>query len=253
MLRNLTPITKNIILLNVIVYVITNLLAGGYLYNLLSAYYPFSPNFRSWQIITHMFMHAPFSEGSGITHILFNMITLMSFGPVLEHILEGKKYIILYFFSGFGAFFIFNVWNLYEVHQLTQELQNMGINVSEIFRKSDFNYNQPIKIESISTPQGNVLARELLIALQTPMVGASGAIFGVVAAFSTMFPNAKLFFLFIPFPIKAKYIFPFIIVVSLYLGISGTMSGVAHFAHIGGALVGFILAKQWKNEKFRIL
>ena len=84
------------------------------------------------------------------------------------------------------------------------------------------------------------------------MMGASGAIFGVVAAFSTLFPESKLSIMFIPYGIKAKYLLPGIIIISLYLGFSGSMSGIAHFAHIGGALVGFVLAKYWKGNQFRI-
>ena len=84
MFRNITPVTKNIIILNVLVYLASNFLLNGKLYEILSAFYPFSPNFKSWQVITHMFMHAPLGEGVGLTHILFNMFTLWSFGPVLE-------------------------------------------------------------------------------------------------------------------------------------------------------------------------
>ena len=158
-------------------------------------------------------MHAPLEgAGIGLTHILFNMLTLMSFGPVLEQVLGERKYIILYFLSGIGAYLLNCVWNFFEITQ--------GASLQEIY--------------------------------SIPMMGASGAIFGVVAAFSTMFPDAKLFFMFIPFPIKAKYLLPGIIVISLYLGFSGSMGGIAHFAHIGGAIVGFILAKMWKNNQYRI-
>ncbi|MEC5394037.1 rhomboid family intramembrane serine protease [Bergeyella sp. RCAD1439] len=250
MFRNLTPITKNIILLNVLVYLAANFLMNGYLYQILSAYYPFSPNFHSWQILTHMFMHAPLGSGSGVTHILFNMFTLWSFGPVLEQTLGDRKFLVLYFASGLGAFLLFNLWNIYEVTTLTNQLQAMGVEVSEIFRKSDYGYRGDLSI-SLESKEGVALSQALFNALRTPMLGASGAIFGVVAAFSTLFPNAKLMFLFVPFPVKAKYILPFIIAVSLYLGFSGQMSGIAHFAHIGGALVGFLLALYWKRNRFR--
>jgi membrane associated rhomboid family serine protease len=88
--------------------------------------------------------------------------------------------------------------------------------------------------------------------LKTPMVGASGAIFGVIAAFSVLYPNAEMFIMFIPFPIKAKVLFPIAIVVSLFLGISGSGGNIAHFAHIGGALVGFLLMKYWGRNRYRI-
>ncbi len=88
--------------------------------------------------------------------------------------------------------------------------------------------------------------------LRTPMVGASGAIFGVIAAFAILYPNAEMFIMFIPFPIKAKVLFPIAIVVSLVLGISGSGGNIAHFAHIGGALVGYILIKFWGRNRYRI-
>lgn len=247
MFRNITPVTKNIIILNVLVYIASNFLLNGKLYEILSAFYPFSPNFKSWQVITHMFMHAPMGEGVGLTHILFNMFTLWSFGPVLEQVLGGRKFLLLYFLSGLGAFILFNVWNFYQINQLTTELSNLGVNVAEIFRKSDLNYVGDMSI-SANSKQAVALSQELFGALRSPMLGASGAIFGVVAAFSTMFPDAKLMFLFIPFPIKAKYLLPIIILVSLYLGFSGQMGSIAHFAHIGGAIVGFLIALYFRKK-----
>ncbi|SFI90342.1 Membrane associated serine protease, rhomboid family [Kaistella treverensis] len=212
MFPRLTPITKNIIILNVIFYLASNFIAFPKLYEMFSVFYFESPYFKVWQIITHMFMHAPMGQGVGLTHILFNMLTLMSFGPVLEQVLGDRKYIILYFASGIGAYLLNCGWNYFEITQGAD----------------------PMEIYSI------------------PMMGASGAIFGVVAAFSTMFPDSKLYFMFIPFGIKAKYLLPGIILISLYLGFSGSMGGIAHFAHIGGAIVGYVLAQKWKNDHFRV-
>jgi membrane associated rhomboid family serine protease len=211
MFPRLTPITKNILILNVVFYVVSNFIFPQ-LYPLFSIYYFASPDFRVWQILTHLFMHAPMGAGIGLTHILFNMLTLLSFGPVLEQVLGDRKYIILYFASGFGAYFLNCGWNFFELSQ--------GADLGQIY--------------------------------YTPMLGASGAIFGVVAAFSTMFPDSKLYLMFIPVGIKAKYLLPGIIVISLYLGFSGTMGGIAHFAHIGGAIVGYLLAKNFKNDRYRI-
>lgn len=245
MFKNIPPITKNIILINIVVYLLTNLLMGGKLYDLLSAYYPFSPNFHSWQIITHMFMHAPMGQGVGLTHILFNMFTLWSFGPVLEQYLREKRFLFLYFASGLGAFLLFNLWNMYEVNQVVTSLTQQGVDVGEVFRKSAQGYQGDMSV--FSNPDALLLGQML----NGKMLGASGAIFGVVAAFSTLFPNAKLVFLFIPFPIKAKYLFPIIIVVSLYLGFTGSMGGIAHFAHIGGAVVGFLIALYFRKKQIQ--
>lgn len=250
MFSQITPVTRNIIILNAVIYVLSNFVFPGW-YELLSAYYPFSPNFHSWQIITHMFMHAKLGESLGIMHILFNMLTLASFGPVLEQVLGEKKYLLLYFLSGLGAFLLFNLWNFYEVNQIATALTNMGVDTAEIFRKADLHYQGDLSI-SAKSQEGVALAQQLFMALRSPMLGASGAIFGIVAAFATMFPDAKLMFMFIPYPIKAKYLLPVVIVVSVYLGFSGNMSGVAHFAHVGGAIVGYLLAKMWKNNQYRI-
>lgn len=214
------------------------------LYNTLSGFYPFSPNFKSWQIITHMFMHG------GYMHIIFNMLTLWSFGPILEQTLGERKYLILYFASGLGAFFLFNLWNFIEVQQIVSGLQSLGINASEIYPKAEIGYSGNLKI-SATTPEGVELSQKLYIALRTPMVGASGAIFGVVAAFATLYPDSKIAMMFIPIPMKVKYLMPIVILVSIWLGISGNGGGIAHLAHVGGALVGWLLARNWKKHLYR--
>lgn len=200
MFQNITPITKNIIILNVIVFILAMLIPQSYQY--LAAFFPTSPYFKSWQIVTHMFMHG------GIMHIAFNMLTLASFGPLLERFLGEKKYILLYFLSGLGAYALNSLWIYYEM-----------------------------------------IAEEQFI--NVAMLGASGAIFGVVAAFTALYPNAEMMIMFIPFPIKAKILLPIVIVGSIYLGINN-VGGVAHFAHIGGAIVGYILIKIWGRNRYRI-
>lgn len=232
--RNLTPITRNIIILNVIVFILAYIFPIFNTY--FAAYYPTSPNFKSWQIITHMFMHG------GIMHIAFNMLTFASFGPVLERFLGDKKFLILYFLSGLGAFVLFNLWEYYQIYKDAQPLIAEGLQFSDIL-KGNFD-KVPVRLEENGQNIINILS--------TPMVGASGAIFGVIAAFSLLYPNAEMFILFIPFPIKAKVLFPIAIIVSLYLGISGSGGNIAHFAHIGGALVGYILIKIWGRNRYRI-
>jgi len=248
MFPQITPVTRNIIILNVIFFVATYLLryANINLTPLLAGYFPLSPNFNSWQIITHMFMHG------SIMHIVFNMLTLYSFGPVLEQVLGQKKFIILYFAAGLGGFALYNIWNYVEVSQLTNFLNSKAYDIHEIYKYADINYSGEMPISSDSEAVRES-AQKLFNILRTPMVGASGAIFGIIAAFSTLFPDAKLMFMFIPFPIKAKYLTPIIIVVSLFLGI-GQFSGdnIAHFAHLGGALIGFLFVWNWKKNRDRI-
>ena len=234
MFQQLTPITKNIIILNVIVFVLAYIFPQmlGYF----AAFFPTSPYFKSWQIITHMFMHG------GFMHIAFNMLTLASFGPVLERFLGDKKFLILYFLSGLGAFVLFNLWELFQLYQDAKPMIAEGYAFSDILYG---NFGEiPRNLEESAMSVAEIL--------KTPMVGASGAIFGVIAAFSVLYPNAEMFIMFIPFPIKAKVLFPIAIVVSLFLGISGSGGNIAHFAHIGGALVGFLLVKYWRRNRYRI-
>jgi membrane associated rhomboid family serine protease len=191
-----------------------------------------------------MFMHG------GYMHIIFNMFTLWSFGPILEQSLGEKKYLILYFVSGLGAFFLFNLWNFIEIHQITSSLEALGLNAAEIYKKSAIGYSGDMNI-SATTAEGNELSQNLYNALRTPMVGASGAIFGVIAAFAALYPDSKIGIMFIPVPIKVKYLLPVLLVISIYLGVSGNVGGVAHFAHVGGAIVGYILALIWKKHLYR--
>ena len=248
MLPQITPVTRNIIILNVIFFAATFFLkySNINIEPLLAGYFPLSPNFNSWQIITHMFMHG------GLMHIVFNMFTLYSFGPVLEQVLGQKKFIILYFAAGLGGFALYNIWNYYEVTQLTSFLNSQTYDIHEIYKYADIYYSGEMPISSNSEAVRDS-AQKLFNILRTPMVGASGAIFGIVAAFSTLFPDAKLMFLFIPFPIKAKYLTPVIIVVSIFLGLR-QFSGdnIAHFAHIGGALIGYLFVANWKKNRDRI-
>lgn len=237
MFNNIPPITRNLIIINIVVFIASFLLPQ--LNDTLAAYFPFSPNFRSWQIITHMFMHGSFM------HILFNMFTLFSFGPILEQSLGDKKYLILYFLSGLGAFFLYNLWNFIEYQQIYSQLESVGFNVSGYISDPESFINTKV---STSTKE---LIDKLNPIIFGRMVGASGAIFGVIAAFATLYPDAKIGILFIPIPVKVKYVLPVVVIGSIYLGVTGNGGGIAHLAHVGGAIVGFILAKIWKKHLYR--
>lgn len=241
MFNSLPPITRNLIILNVIVFGFFYLVNNPALYTQFAAFYPFSPFFKSWQIITHMFMHG------SLMHILFNMFTLYSFGPVLERTLGDKKYVILYFVSGLGAFFLFNAWNFIEVQQIQSSLESFG------FDLNGYLSGEPVVFkgtaEAIVTQQE--LIKDLKSIITIPMVGASGAIFGVIAAFATLYPNAEIGIMFIPIPVKVKYVLPVIVVGSVILGVTGNVGGIAHLAHVGGAIIGFLLAKYWQKDLYR--
>ena len=234
-MNNTLPITKNLIVLNVIIFILSEYLVPS-LQEDFAGYLPTSPHFHFWQLITHMFMHG------SVMHLVFNMFTLWNFGNILESTLGQKKYITLYFISGIGAFILFNFWNYYQVYELHQVLINEGSDIREVYLNSAKGMREAFQ----ETEAENALRSYL----NTRMVGASGAVFGVIAGFATLFPNAQMFMMFIPFPIKAKYLVPVVVVVSVYLGINQfEWDNVAHFAHIGGALVGWGLVKNWKQNR----
>ncbi|KQR95150.1 hypothetical protein ASG01_04670 [Chryseobacterium sp. Leaf180] len=247
MFNSIPPITRNLIIINVVVYIISNFIFKD-LYSLLSGYFPLSPYFKSFQIITHMFMHAELGNGIGIAHILFNMFTLYSFGPILEHSLGEKKFLILYFVCGLGAYTLFNLWNYFEYQQLYTLFENLGLDVVQYMRNSDQYIISPNKI---TTQEMADNVGKLFVLKAGTMVGASGAIFGVIAAFATLYPESKIGIMFIPVPVKVKILLPIIIVGSIYLGITGSGGNVAHLAHVGGAIVGFILAMIWRKHLYR--
>jgi len=205
----------------------------------LAGYFPLSPDFKSWQIVTHMFMHG------GFTHILFNMFTLFSFGPILEQSLGDRRYLILYFLSGFGAFLLFNIWNFVEYQQIYTQLTDAGFDINGYISDPESFANTRV---SNSTAE---LIEKLNPIIFGRMVGASGAIFGVIAAFATLYPEAKIGIMFIPIPVKVKYVLPVVVIGSIYLGVTGNVGGIAHLAHVGGAIVGWILARNWRKHIYR--
>ncbi|MBW8358734.1 MAG: rhomboid family intramembrane serine protease [Weeksellaceae bacterium] len=244
MFRDITPVTKTIIIINVLVF------AFGFFAPIIfprfedymAAYYPKSESFRLWQIITHMFTHG------GFVHLLFNMFTLLSFGPVLERTLGDRKFVSFYFICGLGSFIIFNIWKFYLVQGYESDLMAVNFNPAEIYNNSDiFKIDRNTYAQTLNQEQFN-LYRELV----GGMVGASGAIFGVITAFALLYPNAELIFMFIPVPVKAKYLLPIIIAGSLFLGFRQFEGdNIAHFAHLGGALIGFLWIRDWKSKQNR--
>jgi membrane associated rhomboid family serine protease len=222
---NIPPVTKNLLIVNIIFFVATYALAKFIDMNaLFAAYYPFSPAFRPWQIITYMFMHG------GLTHILFNMFALWSFGPMLEYTLGSKKFFNFYFITGIGAYILYMVVQAIQIYSIAGAFT---IPHPEI-ESSYFNYG------------GQENAQALYGFFNFPMLGASGAIFGILVGFAMLFPNLEMLIMFIPVPIKAKYVVIGYIAIELFSGI-GRFGGdnVAHFAHLGGALFGFLLIKLW--------
>jgi membrane associated rhomboid family serine protease len=196
---------------------------------ILGLYYFQSPMFKPWQLVTHMFMHG------GLMHIFFNMWALWIFGKTLESVWGSKRFLIYFLITGLGAALFYSLVNYIQFGPQVSALKaaysvdrvNMAL-LNEILQPGNQYYE---------------LGRELI----RPTIGASGAVYGVLLAFGMLFPNTPLFIIPIPFPIKAKWLVIGFGALELYLGITRTDASIAHFAHLGGMLFGFIMIKYWNR------
>ena len=241
-LNNIPQVTKNLLLLNVMLYIVSLFLAsnGLDLGQYLGARYINSTLFKPYQIITHMFMHdldSPF-------HILFNMLLLVMFGAHLERLWGPKRFFIFYFASGLGAFLLYNSIGVWELMELKKSLISMGYDLDVLNHKITNNYLEDIEIKM---PYHREALQQYYNLTVSNMVGASGALFGVLAGFGVLFPNTQLMLLFPPIPIKAKYLIGAYLFFEIYSSISGPQDNIAHLAHVGGALVGIALVLYWRK------
>lgn len=258
----MTNVVKQLLIINIIFFVASYVMPNAY--DLFALHYFQSDKFRFWQPITHMFMHG------GLGHIFFNMFALVSFGSALEQIWGEKKFIFFYISCGLGAALLHSGINYFEIQSILSQLD--GVTISKVDLHTILNTN----MKTASHFSGEILyenAKEVLdkysissenfsllfngaVKTQTIAVGASGAVYGLLVAFAFLFPNAELALLFIPVPIKAKYFVPGILAIDLFLGLKGSSifgsggTGIAHFAHIGGALFGFLMMWYWKKNQF---
>ncbi|MCJ7758241.1 MAG: rhomboid family intramembrane serine protease [Gillisia sp.] len=238
----ITDTVKVLIIINVLFFAGT-MFIGDYTYKLFSLYFFQNQNFGVWQIVTHMFMHG------GFMHILFNMYALWAFGSPIEQMLGKSKFLFFYFSCGIGAAILHTLVNYYHVESGYNALVQAGMNPDAI--------QHLLETGQYSTEILNSVSKETLesmfISFNTPAVGASGAIYGILVAFGMLFPNVELFLIFVPIPIKAKVFIPVLIGLDLFSGITGYSifgGGIAHFAHVGGALFGFIMMWYWKKNQF---
>ncbi len=217
--RNMPTVTKNLLIINVLVWLaqVTLPKVGIDITHFLGLHFFGASDFNPLQLFSYMFLHSDRS----FTHLFFNMFTLLMFGPLVERAIGNKKFLFYYFTCGLGAALVqevvwyFEIFGLYSMNEVYQLLQSP------------------------------VAQSQLNMALT---VGASGAVFGILLAFAMLFPNLPMYLMFIPIPIKAKYMVLGYGVIEFFFGISGTMSSVAHFAHLGGMLFGFILLYYWKKK-----
>lgn len=238
-----TEAVKQLLIVNIIFFVGSMFVPA--MYEFLALYYFENTGFQFWQPVSHMFMHG------GWMHLFFNMFALYSFGSALEHYWGSKKFVFFYLSCGLGAAALHTGVNYYLVHQ--------GVS---LLAESGFGKQESIKLLAEGKyllPWIDILGQDglksMVSAFNTPAVGASGAIYGLLVAFAFMFPNAELALMFIPVPIKAKFFVPGILILDLYLGINGGSifggsTGVAHFAHIGGAVMGYLMMVYWRKKQF---
>ncbi len=213
-MSNWPAAVKNIIIINVLVMIMTSL-NETFMYEKFALFYPTSPFFHWWQPLTHMFMHG------GFWHLFFNMYTLFIFGSVLERVWGTKKFLIFYFVTGLGAA---------AVHTGVEwiEMQTWLTRAAE----------------------GSAAAAESIYALRvTPTVGASGAIYGVLMGYAMLYPDSILTLIFPPISMKAKWFVLIFAAIELLTGVTGTGGGIAHFAHLGGLIFGFMLIWYWKKKR----
>lgn len=276
--RSLPTVVKNLLIINVLMFFLTLF----YQYNLhidladyLGLHNFSSPAFRPYQFVTYMFMHATTENGSiYLFHILFNMFALWMFGNVLENFWGPKRFLIFYMITGIGAALIYMCYQSFHLHQIRTAIEYLAANPSPenyiaVFKNhfGAFYENPDVQLQVDQfvrnwsmhvTDQASIssaiedLNQLYGMQVNSPMIGASGAIFGILMAFGMLFPNTELYLMFIPIPIKAKFAVILYGVIELVSGVvqfSG--DNVAHFAHLGGMLFGFILIKYWQKKSNR--
>ncbi|MDC7995547.1 rhomboid family intramembrane serine protease [Altibacter sp. HG106] len=246
----ITETIKALIIVNVLFFGFT-LLSSDLAYRLFSLYYVEHPNFQYWQPVTHMFMHG------GFLHILFNMYALWAFGSPLEMRWGRKRFLFFYFSAGLGAALIHSLVNYYHVNAGFTELLQAGMSESQIFElmRDAESQGRSLGRYSINIPEGvdGDTVGSMISSYMSTAVGASGAVYGVLVAFGMMFPNAELMLIFLPVPIKAKYFIPGLLLLDLFSGVTGFSlfgQNIANWAHIGGALFGFLMAYYWRKDSF---
>lgn len=231
------PVTKNLIIINLIVWLAGEIVPGfsNTLVNRLGLHLIGSPAFYPFQLFTYMFLHG------GLVHLFFNMFTLWMFGRILEQVWGSAKFLLFYMICGIGAGLVQEaVWGLTWEHDY----------VSGIACLNGLTYGHMKEVVDAAVAQGADNWLSAISEFKSSMctIGASGAIYGILLGFAFTFPDMPLYLFFIPVPIKAKYMVIGYGVIEFFLGVSGSMDTVAHFAHLGGMLFGIIVLLYWKKK-----
>lgn len=234
------PVVKNLLIINGLFFLATISFGSAFQLNLLDVlglYIPGSPDFEPYQLVTHMFMHANFS------HIFFNMFALWMFGTAIENLVGSQRFLIYYLVTGFGAAVLHMGISYLEMLNLRSELLAAGYSTTDLQRFIETGSYNILPGVSESTLVG------YLTKYFIPTVGASGAVFGILLAFGMFFPNSYIY-LFFAIPIKAKYFVMAYGAMELFFGVANRPGdNVAHFAHLGGMVFGYLLIKYWRNQR----
>lgn len=247
-LNNIPQVTRNLLILNVLMFLFANLFPQYG--SMLSGHYVNSPLFEPYQIISHFFMHAD------LMHIFFNMFALVMFGGFLERLWGPKRFFTLYICSAIGAYALYNAMGAFEIMQAKSVLSHQVDipKINELIRNGSNNFERLAMVNDYLLGVENHVDMNALTTYFrnsiSEMVGASGAVFGILAAFALLFPNTQLQLLFPPIPIKAKYLIGGYVALEILLSFS-RMEGdtVAHLAHVGGAIVGAIFVLFWRKDR----
>ena len=240
MMGNTPRVIIHLLIINIIFF-LGSKVSGAISNDFLALHYFENDKFIISQLLTHLFMHG------NEAHLFFNMFGLWMFGSTLANIWGTNKFLFFYISSGLGAAIVQMIMYYLNIDSVTSTLLEYGISNEVILNMLETGSPNPMIFEYVPQSKLASAVRDY----NAVMVGASGAIYGVLVAFTFMFPNSKLMLLFPPIPVKAKYLIPIIILGDLYFGFTSASIGpIAHFAHIGGAFTGFVMMWYWKNNQF---
>lgn len=239
MLSNLPTVTKNFLIINALMLLATLTFENQNvnLTQMLGAHNFLSPLFEPYQMVTHFFMHG------NLMHLVFNMFGLVIFGSHLERIWGAKRFFWFYIISALGALTFYAGYGTWEMYQLKQQILAQPDGVSTL-AELDLVIREAVNTGLLpGVIKSNALYYNYFLSGFVPMVGASGAIYGILVGFAVLFPNTQLMLLFPPIPVKAKYLVGFFMIFALYSSLNDSDSNIAHLAHLGGGVIGFILVK----------
>lgn len=231
--------TNRLVMVNVAIYIVFEALFAGQRSGF-ELFYWENPEFQFWQPLSYMFLHG------SLAHLAFNMLALWSFGRVLERVWGQQKFLIYYLVCGLGAGLIHLVVTYFQLSALYTDLLAAGLSEGQI--ESVLQTGR--EASNLQSALRDTIGQYYIL-YHSPTIGASGAVYGVLVAFALLFPNFKVILIFLPIPVAAKYFVPVLLLIDLSAGITGISifgQNIAHFAHIGGALVGFLLIQFWLRQ-----